>query len=147
MFTLARIVILVTALGAAMAAKAPDYSRWYPFSDAQALAEKASRPVMVYFWSESCYFCEQMNTYVLSDPSVSKLLEERFVVASVDMFSPEGRELASRYGALGTPTFVFLAYQQGTWRELGRLFGSRPRAQFFDELQRICTKARGGDCG
>lgn len=100
---------------------------------------------MVYFHSEHCPYCQQMNTFVLSDPGVSRLLEARFVVASVSVDTPEGQELARRYRVPGTPTFVFLVPNAGAWEEVGRLFGSRPRAEFLKELRQVCAK--GGACG
>ncbi|BFH75468.1 thioredoxin family protein [Thermus thermophilus] len=127
-----------------LALAAPDFARWYPLSQAQAVAQAHGRLVMVYFHSPHCPYCDQMNTFVLSDPSVARLLEERFVVASVGTETPEGQELARRFRVPGTPTFVFLAPRKGTWEEVGRLFGSRPRAQFLEELRQMCAK--GGAC-
>ena len=66
----------------------PDFGRWYPYPEALALAQAHGRMVMVYFHSEHCPYCQQMNTFVLSDPGVSRLLEARFVVASVSVGPP-----------------------------------------------------------
>jgi len=123
----------------------PDFGRWYPYPEALALAQAHGRMVMVYFHSEHCPYCQQMNTFVLSDPGVSRLLEARFVVASVSVDTPEGQELARRYRVPGTPTFVFLVPNAVAWEEVGRLFGSRPRAEFLKELRQVCAK--GGACG
>jgi thiol-disulfide isomerase/thioredoxin len=61
-------------LGLALAG--PDFGRWYPFAEAQALAQAHGRVLMVYFHSPACPYCEQMNTFVLSDPQVDALLKE-----------------------------------------------------------------------
>ena len=58
---------------------------------------------------------------------------------------PYCQELARRYRVPGTPTFVFLVPKAGAWEEVGRLFGSRPRAEFLKELRQVCVK--GGACG
>lgn len=128
------------------AALAVDFSRWYAYAEASRLAQQEGRTLLVYFWSHGCPYCEQMNTFVFSDPAVSRTLERCFVVASVDSQSPEGIPLARQLRALGTPTFVFLAYSGGRWQETGRLFGSRPRAQFLAELQQVSTQG-GSGCG
>jgi len=128
------------------AALAVDFSRWYTYSEASQLARQEGRILMVYFWSHGCPYCEQMNTFVFSDPAVSQVLERCFVVASVDSQSPEGIPLARQLRAVGTPTFVFLVYGESSWKETGRLFGSRPRAQFLRELQRVSTQG-GSGCG
>lgn len=127
-------------------ASATDFGRWYPYPEAIRLAKQEGRVLMVYFWQHGCAFCDQMNTFVLSDPQVSALLERCFVVASVDSRSPEGSTLAQRFRALGTPTFLFLADLGGSPEELGRLFGSRTRAQFLRDLQGILRKG-GVSCG
>lgn len=138
-----RILWILLAL-ANPALAAPDFGRWYPWEQAQALAKAHGRMLLLYFHSPYCPYCEQMNTFVLSDPAVSRFLEERFVVASVGTETPEGQELARRFRVPGTPTFVFLAFRKGAWEEVGRLFGSRPRAQFLEELRQMCAK--GGAC-
>ncbi|GAB5603453.1 thioredoxin family protein [Thermus sp. FJN-A] len=137
-----RVLWTLLLLGAALAA--PDFARWYPYAQAQDLARESGRVLMVYFHSPYCPYCDQMNTFVLSDPGVSRLLEERFVVASVGTESPEGQELARRFRVPGTPTFVFLVHRKGAWEEVGRFFGSRPRAEFLKELRQMCAK--GGVC-
>lgn len=136
-------------------AEGVDYARWYPYDQASQHARQSGRVMLVYFWSHGCVYCEQMNTFVFSDEEVARALERRFVVASVDIHSPEGRALSRELRAVGTPTFIFLAPRQGAgpsaWQELGRLYGSRPRAQFLRELQQICQKAGaeggGESCG
>jgi thioredoxin-related protein len=137
-----RVLWLTLLMGLALAA--PDFGRWYPFREAQVLAQEHTRVLMVYFHSPHCPYCDQMNTFVLSDPGVSRLLEERFVVASVGTETPEGQDLARRFRVPGTPTFVFLVPRTGAWEEVGRFFGSRPRAQFLMELRQMCAK--GGVC-
>ncbi|MER3451885.1 MAG: thioredoxin [Thermus sp.] len=128
----------------ALAVAQVDFGRWYPYPEALVLGERAGRMVMVYFHSPTCPYCDQMNTFVLSDPGVDGFLRERFVVASVNTYTPEGQALARRYRVPGTPTFVFLALRKGAWEEVGRIFGSRPRAEFLAELRQMCAK--GGGC-
>jgi len=139
-----RVLWSLALLALAAAWAAPDFGRWYPYVTALDLAQSHGRVVMVYFHSPHCPYCDQMNTFVLSDPQVSRFLEDRFVVASVDTETPEGQELSRRYRVPGTPTFVFLVFRKGAWEEVGRFFGSRPRAQFLLELRQICAK--GGAC-
>jgi thioredoxin-related protein len=136
--------MMVVALSGAIA-QAPDFSRWYPYQEASHYAQQAGRVLLVYFWSHGCSYCLQMNTFVFSDPVVSDLLEQKFVVASVDSQSSTGYTLTRQMRAFGTPVLVFLVYQKGEWQELGRLFGSRPRGQFVKELQAMCKA--GGNCG
>ncbi|MGQ9735339.1 MAG: thioredoxin fold domain-containing protein [Thermaceae bacterium] len=138
------LLILGLALSPALgSAGAPDRGRWYPYSQALELAQTYGRMVMAYFHSPYCPYCDQMNTFVLSDPGVDGFLRERFVVASVNTYTPEGQALAWRYRVPGVPTFVFLVPKKGAWEEVGRIFGSRPRAQFLNELRAFCAKGGG----
>lgn len=142
-------LLVVTLVSALLTVKAQgvDFDRWYPYAQASQYAQSYGRILMVYFWGETCPYCDQMNTHVFSDAAVSRTLERRFVVASVDSQSPEGRALSAQMRAFGTPSLVFFVPQGGTWKEVGRLFGSRTRAQFLKELQQICAKAGGEGCG
>lgn len=142
-------LLVITLVSALLTVKAQgvDFDRWYPYTQASQYAQSYGRILMVYFWGETCPYCDQMNTHVFSDTTVSRTLERRFVVASVDSQSPEGRALSAQMRAFGTPSLVFFVPQGGTWKEVGRLFGSRTRAQFLKELQQICAKAGGEGCG
>lgn len=143
-----RLIALMTLwLLLSVAAQGGDFSRWYPYAQASQMAQQTGRVLLVYFWRQGCPYCDQMDTFVFSDAAVSGALERHFVVASVDSQSPEGGSLVRQMRAFGTPTLVFFVYRQGAWQELGRLYGSRPRAQFLQELQQICAKAGGEACG
>lgn len=118
--------------------EASGLSGWYPHDEALVLAEEHQRPIMLYYHSENCTFCDHMNMFVLGTSPVDELLAKHFVVASIDTSSDEGYRLQRQYRARGTPTFVFLALEDGAWREQGRLFGSRPRKEFAEEVLTIC---------
>ena len=145
-----RVSVLVLFIGLAFAATAQTglFERWYPYDQAAQLAQQHRRPLMIYFWSHGCPYCDQMNTFVLSDPAVTGLLERHFVVASIDSQTSQGRALAAQMKAFGVPIFVFFVpgNTAGTWQEVGRVFGSRPRGLFVQELRQVCLKSGGGDC-
>ncbi|RDI94583.1 thioredoxin [Meiothermus sp. QL-1] len=140
------ITLAVWGLISAAAGQNVDFDRWYPHPQASQYAQAYGRILMVYFWSHGCPYCEQMNTFVLSDESVSRVLARHYVVSSVDARSPEGQALSRQLRAFGTPTFVFLVPEGGTWKELGRFFGSRTRAQFLQELKQVCVRSGGEVC-
>lgn len=63
------------------------------------------RPQMLFFWSATCHFCEELM------PTVRELEREygrrvEFVYVSQD--EEEGRDVARQYGVVGTPTLLFL---------------------------------------
>jgi thioredoxin-related protein len=104
-------VALLMLLGFALAS--PDFGRWYPFAEAQALAQAHGRLLLVYFHSPACPYCDQMNTFVLSDPQVDALLRGRYVVASVSTATPEGQDLARRFRVPGVPQLCLPRLPQG----------------------------------
>ncbi len=132
--------VLWTLLLTGLALAAPDFGRWYPLPQAQALAQAHGRVVMVYFHSPHCPYCDQMNTFVLSDPAVSRLLEERFVVASVGTETPEGQELARRFRVPGTPTFVFLVPRKGRGKRWAGFLAAGPGRSSWRSCARCVPK-------
>jgi thioredoxin-related protein len=53
-------VALLMLLGFALAS--PDFGRWYPFAEAQALAQAHGRLLLVYFHSPACPYCDHAPT-------------------------------------------------------------------------------------
>jgi hypothetical protein len=105
------LALLFLFLGLALAGA--DFGRWYPFAEAQALAQAHGRVLMVYFHSPACPYCEQMNTFVLSDPQVDALLKGHYVVASVSTATPEGQDLARRFRVPEYPKLCLPRLPQG----------------------------------
>jgi thioredoxin 1 len=61
--------------------------------------------VIVDFWHPRCLWCLQLNTIY---EAVSKKYEGSAKFAKLDVLaSPENREIAIKYGIMGTPSLVF----------------------------------------
>ena len=65
---------------------------------------------------------------------------KKAVVLSLDTDTPEGAYWKARYKLVGVPTYV-LVDEAG--KELGRIVGDMPRAQFYSELARISSRDGG----
>ncbi|MFW6141100.1 MAG: thioredoxin family protein [Candidatus Saliniplasma sp.] len=77
---------------------------WYSYEDGLSESEHLGQPAMIYFYSETCGSCAEMENVVFSDSSVQKKTEDA-VFIKVD--ANEERSLASNYGIRAVPTFLF----------------------------------------
>ncbi len=98
-------------------------------------AQKESKPVAFYFYSNYCPYCAQMEEFVLNQGDVQQKLEN-FVVISLNISSDDGSKWARKIGVPGVPTMVF--YDPKQEKVLGVLFGSRPKGEVLSTIQRIC---------
>lgn len=63
-------------------------------------AESEDKPVLVYFWTTWCTYCEDYNENAYVDPDVHDRLDEFVLLAvNLDDGSPEAKELQQRYNA------------------------------------------------
>jgi len=97
-------------------------------------ASEASRPAMVYFHTDWCGFCDDMENDTFS--------KERIVLKSLQ-FTPilvdgdERDDLVNQYDIEGYPTVVFV---DGDENELYRAGGYRGKDQFFQDMQTALEK-------
>ena len=74
--------------------------------DALSESQSQNKTVALIFDQESCVYCDMLKEDVLSDNNVQKVLNDKFIVALVDINKEP--ELAAKYNVFGTPTTVFL---------------------------------------
>ena len=75
---------------------------------AMTVAEEQKKPVLINFWTPSCYWCVKMDREVMQDPAVKEAMS-RYVLLRVDTSRRGSEELVRRYGIYGTPGFVVLS--------------------------------------
>ena len=82
---------------------------WYTsYGEALNRSAESGKPVMIYFWADWCPYCAKYRSETLSDPDVVKILEDDFVLLSVDLGSDEGKGVAGVYGVRAMPTTLFV---------------------------------------
>jgi thioredoxin-related protein len=91
--------ILILVLSAT-AARADEHG------DALKKAKSENKPVLLYFYSDYCTYCEAMDRNVLSDKDVKRSLATDVVYLRVNV--DEKRETAARYNIRGYPTTCLL---------------------------------------
>lgn len=96
------------------------------------LNQPHDKNVMLVFDSDTCVYCDMLKENVLSNPDVQKELNDKYIVALVDV--NKNADLALKYKAYGTPVTVILN-QSGD--EIYRIEGYVESDDFLDGLKGI----------
>jgi thioredoxin-related protein len=84
----------------APAGRADDYD------NALKAAKRENKPVLLYFFSKTCYYCTLMDKDTLADGQVNATLKRDFVFLRVD--TDKSEDLSKLYRITGTPSSWFL---------------------------------------
>jgi|AACY02.5.fsa_nt_gi Thioredoxin-related protein len=125
-FTVLAAVSLAPALMPAGAASAGRVN-WYDYREAQTLAKEEGKKVYLYFRSERCTYCRQMEQETLNAPEVARFLNQNFVSARID--SDRRPKIAAKYRVVGLPTSYFLS---NDGRRIGGIPGFQQPDRFLD---------------
>ena len=114
--------------------------KWKSLSEAQELAKENGKKVMLFVDAEWCGYCKKMYEEVFPEQTVQDSLHKYFYPVKVDIESDRKivfngnslteQQLARRFRASSTPTFIFLDQEGNT---IGRQPGFLP-AHIFDKL-------------
>src|SRR5208283_3448177 len=77
------------------------------YDSALKTAKKENKPLLLYFFSKSCYYCTLMDNKTLADKGIAATLKKDFVFLRVDVDKSE--DLGRLYRISGTPSSWFLA--------------------------------------
>jgi thiol:disulfide interchange protein len=117
--TLAFFVVLLSigyfSMNAAPALSDENYSyhgdtRWQTnMSAAQSTAAAEDKPIVVYFWTTWCTYCEDYNREVYADPAVQSELDDFVKVAvNLDSDAPAASRLQRKYNVNYPPQHVIV---------------------------------------
>jgi len=98
-------------------------------------AKEEKKLVLIYFYSNHCPYCHQVEEFVFGDEDVEKFLKKNFVVISVNI----NDELSEKFYVFGTPTFVI--YDPVKGKVLAKFFGSLDAETFLSMLIKVCNKS------
>lgn len=101
------------------------------FEEALAKAEAENRDVFIYFWTEWCAPCHQLESVAFADSALAATINE-FVPLKLDAEAGEGVDLNARYEVGAYPTFLFL---NADGEELGRVTGTRSHANYITAIR------------
>jgi thiol:disulfide interchange protein len=107
-------------------------------SEAREAAAAQDRPMLVYFWTTWCTYCEKYNNNVYSSPTVQNRLDEFVLLAvNLDDDSPEASRLKQRYNADYPPQHVAVK-PDGT--QLVKVPGYAPKDDFLAYLEQAQSR-------
>jgi len=76
------------------------------YDNALKSAKAEDKPLLLYFYSNTCYYCNIMDKDTLADNDVSATLRHDFVFLRIDV--DRSKDLARLYRITGTPSSWFL---------------------------------------
>lgn len=109
------------------------------FSEAAKVASNQDKPIVLYYWTTWCTYCEDYNREVYADSTVQSKLDEFVLVAvNLDSDAPEASRLQQRYNVNYPPQHVIITPDG---EELTRISGYAPTRDFLAYLERAKQKA------
>nr|WP_225741390.1 thioredoxin family protein [Halorussus halophilus] len=113
------------------------------FSQAEQVAEQKDKPIVVYFWTTWCTYCEDYNRNVYSDPAVQSSLDDFVLVAvNLDSDAREPSRLKQKYNVNYPPQHVIITPDGEV---LTRISGYAPKQDFLAYLERAKQKSNGAN--
>jgi tetratricopeptide (TPR) repeat protein len=101
----------------------PVSSSWHEgaggYSDAQQEQERSKAPMVVYFRTDWCPYCRQLEEGLLNDATVERYFRNELVKVRINPEDgPEERAVADRYGVSGYPSVFVVGSLRGEPRRL-----------------------------
>ena len=98
-------------------------------------AKNQSKPVFLYFRSQTCYWCLVFEKESLSDSTIKELLDKEFILISVDTFKQ--KNVAQNLNVRSTPYMIFF---DKDGKEISRIPGYIPKDEFLVKLNEILER-------
>ncbi len=93
-------------------------------------AKRYNKTALIYFRSDSCYWCMKFDEEVLTNKSVVKEINENFIPVAIDI--DDDKRISAELNVFMTPTILFIGV---SGNELKRLIGFRDAGKFLEELK------------
>jgi len=106
------------------------------FNAMQERAQKMGKPLVVYFYSDTCGVCKKMKVTTLKDLRVRKILNEKFVAVRVNITNHSDENsmaIKRRFKVFGTPTILFVD-SHGERLKDETVYGYVSPEEFYDLL-------------
>ena len=100
-------------------------------------AVNQSKPIFLYFRSETCYWCIRFEEEALSNDRIIDILNKNFVLISIDTFKQ--KNVSANLNVRSTPYMIFFT-EKG--EEILRVPGYVPADEFMVQLKDILEKRK-----
>lgn len=125
---LALIVALLTLAVHAAAAQTDDGIQWFSYAEGRQRGETESKKVFLFFNSDWCRYCVQMEKGTFRNPTVIAYVNRNFIPISVN--SDKEQVIAAKYKVQGVPNTFFIS-------ETGDPIANRPGYIAPDDMLNI----------
>lgn len=131
----------------------PDFSQPYshtdktlPFTDVknievltqlQTLAKSKSKPILLYFYSDTCSYCQKMKETTFQSIAVRELLKKEYIALKVDLTNKSNQATQSikkKYHVFGVPTLIFFD-NKGVELTEQSVYGYLDEESFYDLIE------------
>ncbi len=149
MNTITKVFSIVLSAGLLSSAESPRFveTYWTPIEELDAKLKAEPRPVVIEMYANWCGWCKKMDKTTFADPEIAELLNASVYVVKIngetsDPFTflgkeTTGKEMRSRLGIEGYPTFVLLDKKQ---EKLEVVPGYKKPAQLKKMVQTLTEK-------
>ncbi len=100
-------------------------------------AVNQSKPIFVYFRSETCYWCMKFEEEALSDKGTIDILTREFVLISIDTIKQKNAALN-----LNVRTTPYMIFFNKNGEELSRIPGYLPKDEFLVKLNEVLERLK-----
>jgi thioredoxin-related protein len=101
---------------------------WHPYEAGMARSRFEKKKALVYFYTDSCPYCTQMEKMTFSNPEVASLLNRNFIPIRVN--AEREPAVANLFRVKGFPDIWFMT-------EAGDVIGHRPGYMPSDEMLKV----------
>ncbi len=119
----------------------PSTITWFKFDEGFKQAAEEQKNVFVEFTADWCGWCKRMHATTFKDPQVIKMMNDNFIVVSVDGESGDSlnidgwmtteKRLTREYRVTGYPTYLFMTPQREV---ITPLKGYQQASKLYDAL-------------
>ena len=97
------------------------------FETALKKAQENNKTIFIYFWTDWCAPCKQLDGIVFSDTLLGAAINQ-YICLKLNAEKGEGINLRNKYNIGGYPTFLFIDKNE---KEIGRIIGTRSNAKYL----------------
>jgi len=145
------VAFTLIAVAAATAVALADWDQisWYDgaagYREAVKLSDTSGRPVLVYFYTDWCPYCRQLNNELLSDGAVQGELDAMLAVRVNAENGPDEKSLAAHYRVRGYPALYFYSPEAGgSFEPIRRTVGAAGGARLKTPDEFVATLRAAG---
>ncbi len=131
------LLAFLTFAGIGASAQAEVHFKDVSFKDAQKLAAKGKKIIMVDLYTDWCGWCKRLDKDTYSNEDVGKYADDNFISLKVNAEKGEGIDLAKSGKVNGYPTIIFYN-EKG--EEIHRLVGYQKPNDFIQTLHAAVSK-------